>query len=194
MRFPLVNPETHPCARAFVAAARLRRAGRRAIVAAALFAAGAATLRAHRPNESTAVFRWEHGRLEAQATFPLPMATALLGDPAVPAIRADNFPAVRAALAGRLTAAFAVEIAGNPVRPETVVVELSPEQEVVATFLFPPAEPAALRLHARFLERASSDAFCLLRVWFGADRLLGTHLLVRPEPATSVAAPPPDAP
>lgn len=149
---------------------------------------------AHRPNESSAVLRWDHGRLEGTVTLPLALATRVLDDPEVFALRPENFAASRARLTERLLAGLTFSIAGRAVRPTETVLELDRAGEVQATLVFPPCDPAALEVRAEFLTATPFDAFCLVRVWEGADRLFATRLLVRGDRRAEFAAPTPADP
>lgn len=141
---------------------------------------------AHRPTESSAEFRWEHGRLEARTTFPTAMATRLIDDPAVNIQSVSDFLAHRDQLATLSTQALAVEVGGHAIQPVETTVELTREGEMVAISIYPPTPMASLSVQARFLERMPLDCFCLLRVWESADRLLGKRLLVRSAPRATV--------
>jgi|GEM_PF-4875703 len=143
---------------------------------------------AHRPTESTAEFRWEHGRLEGRVTFPLEMASALLEDPEVTALGVENFSANRARLIERVSDALIVQVDGREVKPLQVSAELSREGEVACVFIFPSHALASLSVRAPFLEKVPVDCFCLLRVWEGADRLKGRRLLVRSAARATVLA------
>lgn len=146
----------------------------------------ACSLQAHRPTESTAEFRWEHGRLEARITFPLEMATALLDNPDVTALHVENFQENRPRLIERAADVLVVEIDGQRVLPLQTTVDLSRAGEAECVFIFPPHGLAVLSVRAPFLEKIPLDGFCLLRVWDGADRLMGRRLLVRSSPRATV--------
>lgn len=147
---------------------------------------GSGALQAHRPTESTAEFRWEHGRLEARLTFPLEMAAALLENPEVTALSVENFAENRPRLIERAGDALVVEIEGQRVIPVQITAGLSREGEAECVFIFSPHPLATLSVRAPFLEKIPPDGFCLLRVWDGADRLMARRLLVRSSPRTTV--------
>lgn len=137
---------------------------------------------AHRPSESTAQFRWEHDRLEVQAVISLQMAATLLADPTVPMVRTENFPAVRERLAAIITQGFIVEASGQQQQGATINAELTSEGEIACTWIFPEAKRGPLAIKACFFDRLPADAFCWVKVWDGADRLLAQKLLVRDTP------------
>lgn len=180
--------------RALARLGRLVGRSRALVCALGLFLGVVPLARAHRPTEATADFRWLHGRLEARVVLPLAMATRLLDEPEVVALRADNFPAHRAKLAARAAGLFALQADARELRPAEVIAELNAEGEVLATLLFAPSPPAALAFEAGFLRGLSNDSFCLLRVWHDADDLLVRQVLVSSSPRASAPAPAPAAP
>ncbi|MGC4075158.1 MAG: hypothetical protein QM760_22185 [Nibricoccus sp.] len=157
---------------------------------------------AHRPNESTAQLRWQHQRLECELILPLSLASIVLNDPAVPLINSENFPGVRERLQLRLIETFRVEVRDRTLTPvsDLTTVTLNADGEVLCSLVFPQEAPGPLRVHASFLQSASPDSFCWVRLWSEADRVLGQKLLVRSapradftpvRPESSTAPPPP---
>lgn len=123
--------------------------------------------------------------------FSLQLAAALLNDPQVPGVNADNFPAVRERLAGLLAEVFVVEADGCALAtPKVVTVDLAPEGEITGAWVYPEAKPGALALHVRFFDRVPPDAFCWVRLWDGADRVLAQKLFSRQVTKAIFAAPP----
>jgi hypothetical protein len=175
----------------------LRRLTLRVFCGLVLFS-GVIDARAHRPAESSAQLRWEHGRLEGQLVFSLQIATTILGDPDITLINAENFPVLRERLATRLGEAFTVQSAGRALQPDQLTISLALEGEILGNVVFASSEPAAVEIRAAFLERCPPDAFCWIRVWSGADRLLAQKLLVRATPQALFPAPgqpsPPEKP
>ncbi len=137
--------------------------------------------RAHRPNESTAQLRWEHQRLEAELVLSIPLASLVLGDPGVPLITSENFPAIRDRLRLRLIETFRIEAGSRVVAPLASLgtASLADDGDVKCSLVFPLDTPSPLRVHAAFLQSASPDSFCWIRLWSGDDRLIAQKLLVR---------------
>jgi hypothetical protein len=125
------------------------------IVVALLAIAGAAS--AHDPFEITTVGRLQADRLELIVTMTRSCALALVSSDG--RARVSSTPAELAERGAELERAgaelFAVTSRGNELRPRSVRVALSPENEVEFRLTYPAAEPGPLRLVAAHLSRLS---------------------------------------
>jgi hypothetical protein len=154
-----------------------------------VFVALVSAARAHRPTESSADFRWEHGRLEAEAIFPLSMASGLLNDPELALLRPHALPEHQERVARVLADMFSVEVAGAVVRPVMTSSALTPDGDLKIVMVYDTMPAAAISVQPRFLERTRADAFCAVQVWESADRVLGRARLTRANLRISVPSP-----
>jgi len=125
--------------------------------------------------------------LEVELTLSTALAAAILNDPASPLITRESLPSLREPLLKNVLSTFRIEAGGLMLAspdPQAAIA-FTDEGDVTCTFALPPSSPVPLRIHALFLERASPDSFCWVRLWTDPDNPVAQKLLVRNQPAAA---------
>ncbi len=171
-----------------------RRVLRRALGLCVLLLATPA-LRAHDPYESTTVVLVRPDRMEL--TMGLAQSTALrLIDPdaRIRALTPENMAEHRAKLEGEARLLFVLTSAGAPLAARKVTVELTDENDIVFSVIYPRPAAGRLLVHAAYLKRLGPGYGGIVTFDDDANRNLGWDQLRWEQPSFDVVIPAAAAP